>query len=337
MFCKPTETEYFSSKLAKVRFAWPSKSFAGMISFHPFTWMCSASFVLLLLALHGCAAISRQQNPSENESQRSVTGHAEKHLIQAVLDRDAARVQSLLSAGVNPDAKEKGETAHLGRNTALNFATSDDSIDIVLLLLEHGADVNARGYLGRTPLFQARSLPSTGLLLNAGAEVDARDDLGQTPLMQVNYEVARLLIEHGGNVNATDREGFTALSISAEFGEATKIRLLLSNGADVHLSARNGWTAIIAAAARTDSEVVEILLEHGAGPNDKMADGFTALMRAVALNSLASARLLLKHGANPNARMKDGRTALSLALSSNSRYGSHKEMIELLKKVGGRS
>ena len=72
--------------------------------------------------------------------------------------------------------------------------------EIVQLLLEKGADVNARSTDGRTPLmFAASSTPEiVTLLLEKGAEIEARDNKGMTPLMfAASAEIKQLLIDAG--------------------------------------------------------------------------------------------------------------------------------------------
>lgn len=92
---------------------------------------------------------------------------------------------------------------------------------LTLMLLEHGADPNIAADDGTTALHLAAGNGKPACvqaLLEHGAMVDARDALGRTPLYLLAYggvarnrepdlQSARLLIEHGANVNATDNLG----------------------------------------------------------------------------------------------------------------------------------
>ena len=80
--------------------------------------------------------------------------------------------------------------------------------EVAALLIEKGANVNARGVNQKTPLHWAAFAGNTevaALLIEKGADVNARDVNQKTPLdwavSQGNTEVAALLVEKGADVN----------------------------------------------------------------------------------------------------------------------------------------
>ena len=108
----------------------------------------------------------------------------------------------------------------------LYYATCGDRADVVRLLLTHGADPDIREGGGLTPLHRAvfRGFYDVAvLLLDAGADVDARstkkpeDDMqlfDRTPLTQAatngQVDVVRLLLRRGASFDLCDCNGRTA-------------------------------------------------------------------------------------------------------------------------------
>lgn len=78
-------------------------------------------------------------------------------------------------------------------------------MDVVKLLLAHGADVNTKDNTGQTPLFDAAVRNSTDvaeLLLANRADVNATDKDGQTPLHEAvahSSSMVDFLRQHGGH------------------------------------------------------------------------------------------------------------------------------------------
>lgn len=89
--------------------------------------------------------------------------------------------------------------------------------EIVAELVKAGADVNARGRLGETPLFAANSAPdAVKILLAAGADLEARDDNGNTALIRYGFSEAmvRELLADGANPTLANKRGDTPLKIA---------------------------------------------------------------------------------------------------------------------------
>merc|ERR1712080_102728 len=85
--------------------------------------------------------------------------------------------------------------------TAMHFAASRGSDEIVHLLLEHGANPNLQDYNGNTPLHLAactHHIRVITLLLRFGADVAATDAFGKTPL---HLALSRLQLLHKRNRN----------------------------------------------------------------------------------------------------------------------------------------
>lgn len=110
----------------------------------------------------------------------------------------------------------------------------------------------------------------TRLLLEKGAEVDARDANGNTALMGIAFkgftDLAQLLIdEYKAEVNLRNNSGATALSFAAMFGQADMVRLLLEKGADANLTDQNGHTPAKYAAMKGFTDLAALLEKHEQG------------------------------------------------------------------------
>ena len=100
------------------------------------------------------------------------------------------------------------------------------------VLLDHGADVNARKNDGTAPFHEAAQygrVEAMRVLIDHGADVNARKNDGTTPLHEAaqygKVEAMRVLIDHGADVNARKNDGTAPLH--RVFGMVNAICVLL--------------------------------------------------------------------------------------------------------------
>jgi ankyrin repeat protein len=241
-------------------------------------------------------------------------------------------VRLLLSRGaqVNQKQAKTGWTALHSAAAGVSNTERDPNGEIVRLLLEKGAEVDARSrYInnagGWTPLLVAirEKHPKAALLLmEAGADVNAQIEYliqgrgSRTAIMLAAEErlsdVVPALLAKGADVNARNSLGATNLIVAADEGNLEIVQILLANGAEVNAAGNDGRTALMAA-ARHETTILQALLAKGAKVNARNKDGETALMWAAWTGTTENARVLLANGAQVNAARKDGWTALMLA------------------------
>ena len=218
-------------------------------------------------------------------------------------------------AGVVTEAKE---------NKDLLRAILHEDIDKAREALKDGADVNARDSEGWTALHWAasgRSVEIVRLLLKAGADINAQDNTGSTALIwavnPINMadsetETVKLLLENGANVDTKNNRGETALIEELKSGNTDCITLLLKAHADVNVQDNDGATALHYAASGRSVEIVRLLLKAGADVNTKDKKGKTALMQTAPYENVEIVKLLLNAGANVNAKNNLGLTVLKM-------------------------
>ncbi|HET8922407.1 MAG TPA: ankyrin repeat domain-containing protein [Candidatus Acidoferrum sp.] len=91
--------------------------------------------------------------------------------------------------------------------------------ECVRLLVEAGANVNARDNKGNTPLHETFLTEVEEELLKLGADVNARNKDGETPIFTtVDDEAIPLFIEHGADLTIRNNKGETVMEAAKEKG-----------------------------------------------------------------------------------------------------------------------
>ena len=194
-----------------------------------------------------------------------------------------------------------------------------DHCGVVALLLERGADVNARdSELGDTPLHRAAqcgNVDTVTLLLDRGALIDSLDSMRRTPLARSieasQLQVAKILLDRGADVEDKDSQGHGALHHACEKRDQFSIRMLLENGADVETRDTASRTLLMRASSLGRKDVAELLLNMGSDPDAVDSHGETALHAAAYHDRLDLCLLLESYGADPSRLDNEGRSALS--------------------------
>lgn len=244
-------------------------------------------------------------------------------LMHAAGGGHAGIVNALLKAKANVNERNQGGY------TALSWAASSDRRDVLAILLDHGADHDAinKAFMSAAGSGHAEVLR---MLLRQGADKhlvnEALEDAAGSAIVNVSEadrsDVIRFLLEQGGDVNAKDDEGWTALLSAAREGRVLLVQTLLDAGAGINTKCTcsgwlgGGWTALMMAAREGGERkaMLDMLLARGADPGLANNDGKTALLIALEFRGgIDTIHALLDRGADPNARDNTGSTAVMRA------------------------
>jgi ankyrin repeat protein len=233
----------------------------------------------------------------------------------------------------------------------LHLAVEKGFRSVAEALLAHGADVNAKGANGATPLHLAvanrfKAL-AVFLLANHATVNAARSNDGDMPLhvaAEVNLpQLADLLLANKAEVNGANGNGETPLHLAAMKGNLEVATNLIANGADVNAKNtgqnRLGWTPLHYAIEGNQKTMVALLLQSKADPNARIqtrygegGDGYTPLLMATARVLPEIVDLLLAANADPNLRT-DTRAPILNAIN-NENLPARKQMLTALLQHG---
>lgn len=252
-----------------------------------------------------------------------------KDFTRAIRANDLVALRSLTD---KPGAINVESSLHM---QPLQYAALYGSLDALRMLLDDGADPNARNQQEATALIYGAWAPArTKLLVNRGARVNVAAKGGTTPLMLAasvlgNTDSVRYLLEYGADLNAADEFGDDALMRAAAMGDTEMTELLLMKGADARRVDKAGFTALQMAQSFTDQSRVNLLLKAGADvsaantfsgivKNGPIAlTHLTPLMFAVPFGHADTLDALLKAGARVNDVDVRKMSPLMLAIASD--------------------
>jgi ankyrin repeat protein/beta-lactamase regulating signal transducer with metallopeptidase domain len=273
------------------------------------------AIILILLAVLivpiSCTLTHRAKTEFTSETATEPEGKVSKSLVEAAMDGDLNEVIRLIANGTNVNAIS--ESYADVKYTPLMAAANRGHADVVKVLLENGAEVNATDFQGWTALYYAfwifpdedneenhrERAELVKALIASGADVNKQCQ-GISPLINaISTGTPRLgsieaLLDAGANIHFKDNRGLTPLYWAAFTGNKDVLDLILERGDysdTIHLSA-----------CREDLTRVQTFLEEGMDVNTKDEFGCTPLHWAVLGESSDVAKLLISKGADVNAK-----------------------------------
>ena len=183
------------------------------------------------------------QPASQNSSSESLKVD-EVASDSGIKDSVEATVEAFIAETRTAEETMDGEISLPAERYALHDAAWNNSLDVATLLIEQGADIEAKDKNDRTPLHvaaESNSLDVATLLIDLGADIEANNEHGETPLHLAAWgdalEVATLLIDLGADIEAKkqdeDNQPDDTPLHRAVLGEALEVaRLLINLGAN---------------------------------------------------------------------------------------------------------
>ena len=270
---------------------------------------------------------------------------------EAVRTGNVEKVRSILDSDGDVNMEVAGEIP------LLIYASRYGHCDLVQLLLDRGAEVDAKNREGETALYGVFTgdygvnvkdrlndrLKIAKLLLDRGVDVDARSGFyGFTALYRaVNcgcVKVAELLLNGGATVDLPTFYGAAPLHVAAKSGHFDLVRLLLNHRAEPNIRDYGGRTPLHKASRKGYLGIVQLFLDRNIDPNVEDNRGRTPLHRATGRGRRDVVNVLLNGGADVNASARGCRAFTSLFMCSNCEIAKllldHGAMIDVMDSSG---
>lgn len=290
---------------------WHRSTDSGKIYDLPFTALEAAAsgahrYIVKLLLMHGA-------NPCIGQA---VWGTP---LVIAARKHDSELARTLLDCGADVNQRSVYSYSSGQTMTALQRACCEGDLEMVTLLLNRGADVNApSGHYG--PALVAATISENPLLvdqlLGSGADINAVHRIGpkansgrrqQTALVRAisnnHLSVVRLLLDRGADIYVECECG-NAVQNAAFFGREEIIDELILRGADVYRPSKSFNTVLEAATAGSQHKLFKKMVAFGMNIYAPCAGGLSSNLLYVAAKSGAYeiVECLLRKGMDVNIR-----------------------------------
>ena len=200
-----------------------------------------------------------KQDKKANSSQFMTYKELFRLLFIAVNEENIGGIKALLKKGVNINVQDKDN-----KYTPLMYAVKDAKIDALRYLLVKGANPNIKGINQMSALHLAailNRLKPLRILLESGADINARDKYYKTFYDYVSKGYLNAVIS---DIYETRKNTNEALFDFCVLGSVSGVIYSLQNKADINAQNKDGDTGLILAVRYKNSRLVTYLLTIGA-------------------------------------------------------------------------
>merc|ERR1711953_989481 len=195
----------------------------------------------------------------------------ETELFAACTEGDVAKAKELLKK----ETKETIDQVDFYGYTALHAACEAGHADLIVPLLEAGADINRATYDATfTSLHHALAKAKwdcARILIEKGADLDVLNEGGcfgsslHYAVYQGNEEFVKLILSKGADLNSADEESLTPLHMAARDGQGEIALMLVKAGANLHATNQEGKTPELLADFVNEQPMKEFLAKAATG------------------------------------------------------------------------
>ena len=286
---------------------------AGATPLDAASWAGNVGMVKLLLANGADPEKGGHEGVDYNPVSTAVS-HGRKEIFKLLIEAGAQYgIQHTIRMGMLEETREllDADPSLLNRTKKADPRWPDGEVPLVLaagdpdifnLLLERGADVNARDPRGYTPLMAARSMGNDAgvkALLERGV---SQDIFGA--IMEKDADLIRELLRDAPAAANPVEDGPVPLIWAGRYGDREIIRMLLEAGAEPNVLRdidHFGKTALDMAISYQNDDVIRLMLDYGADPEFKGEGTQASTLRVALRNGTVSAfKMLLEAGADAN-------------------------------------
>jgi ankyrin repeat protein len=199
-------------------------------------------------------------------------------LFQAIRAKDTKEVDRILAKGtVTLDRPRQSNDV----NKPLAFAAAYGNLEIVKLILAHGANINGEVAYGDVPLVKAAEHGNKDIikyLIEQGADVNKPNDFGISPFIGLSatesVELVELGLKYGGKINESytnrtspncGKNNYNALQAAVADGRTDTVKVLLARGGDPSIKDASGKTCLDVAREKGNAEIVRMLTTWAGG------------------------------------------------------------------------